>query len=355
MRVRPERVDRWEQTGKLSAAQVSNLAQATRTPRGFLYLSEPPKEHLPITDFRFMGSEEPLRPSPDLLETVFQMQRRCGWMHEELSAGGSTQLDFVGACTMDDSLKNLVATMQTAVNLKDGWTSSVDSWTDAWRFLRNLLEEAGVLVISNSLVGNNTHRRLDRTEFQGFAIADPFAPLIFINSSDFRAAQIFTLVHEMAHLVLAESGLTRFRQMHASPHVVERRCDAAAAEFLVPTQLLKDFWNTIPQGANPCQAVAEQFRVSTLVAGRRALDLNLIKRDIFDRIFQDSMAEATKRRTTRDGNFWSLQDSRIGAHFAAAVMRAVKEGRLSYVEAYGLTGLSGRSFPKIIEEMQIRL
>ncbi|WP_206743056.1 ImmA/IrrE family metallo-endopeptidase, partial [Pseudoalteromonas undina] len=59
----------------------------------------------------------------------------------------------------------------------------------------------------NSVVGNNTHRSLDRDEFRGFAIADDHAPVIFINATDTPQAQIFTLLHEFVHLLINESGV----------------------------------------------------------------------------------------------------------------------------------------------------
>ena len=82
---------------------------------------------------------------------------------------------------------------------------------DALRRLRNQFDAAGVLVCFNGVVGNNTRRKLDPKEFQGFALADEYAPLVFVNSADFKAAQIFTLAHELAHLFVAESGVSTFQ------------------------------------------------------------------------------------------------------------------------------------------------
>ena len=75
MQVKPERVSRWEITGKISIAQGDRLAERTYTPLGYLYLSKPPEEPLPIRDFRTRGDGPPKRPSQDLLDTIYQMQR----------------------------------------------------------------------------------------------------------------------------------------------------------------------------------------------------------------------------------------------------------------------------------------
>ncbi len=62
--------------------QLESFAQATHTPVGFLLLSEPPEEHVPIPDFRTMADQGVLGPSPDLLETLFHCQQRQEWYHD---------------------------------------------------------------------------------------------------------------------------------------------------------------------------------------------------------------------------------------------------------------------------------
>lgn len=351
-----DRVTEWEETGKISIAQADKLAAKTYTPLGYLYLSEPPDESLPIRDFRTRGDGPPKRPSPDLLDTIYQMQRRQSWMRDDLIGGGADPLEFVGAYSLADSITEVASAMRDALGLHAGWAEDRPTWRDALSFLRNRLDEIGVLVVFNGVVGNSTRRKLDPNEFQGFALVDEYAPLIFVNSADFIAAQMFTLTHEVAHLLIGETGLSVFDKLMPADHKAERFCDQVAAEFLVPQQELQDYWSVAAKFGNPYQAIARKFKVSAIVGARRALDLKLIDRDVFFVFYNDNKRQGQRRRTrSSDGHFWNTQKWRIGPRFAGAVARAASEGRLLYREAYRLTGLKGDTFERMPEEMGVHL
>ncbi len=362
IQVKVERVIEWERTGNISIAQADRLAERTHTPLGLLYLSKPPEDNLPIPDFRTRHADaSSLRPSLDLLETVYAMQQRQDWMREELIESGAEPLEFVGACIRAQSHVNVASAMRNVLGIEVGWAANMDSWIAALRFLRNRLDTAGVLVVFNGVVGNSTSRKLDPDEFQGFALVDEYAPLIFVNNADYIAAKMFTLAHELAHLCVGESGVSQFDRLQPSQNDTERFCDQAAAEFLVPESSFRDFWglvgrNTLAPTSVPFGSIARQFKVSAIVAARRALDLDLIDLETFFTFYENHKQQGgTNRPTTDGGNFWSTQRWRIGPRFAAAVVRAAKEGRLTYREACSLTGLSGETYENLAVKMDITL
>ena len=358
MQVSPERVLEWERSGRISIAQADKLAQRTHTPLGYLYLAEPPEDHLPIPDFRTRSDDTPSRPSPDLLETVETMLRRQAWMHDELIEDEAEPLDFVGAYGIDAPSRQVAVAMRDALQLAYNWASQVSTWTDALKLLRDQAEDAGVLVVFNGIVGNNTQRKLDPDEFQGFALVDKYAPLIFVNSTDFKAAQMFTFAHELAHLFVGETGVSIFKKFQPGPHAIERFCDQTAAEFLVPMDDLTNFWPTAKRANDRYQAIARHFKVSSLVAARRTLDLDLIDKNEFFRFYEEYQHtewDSRQQRKAKSGDFWNTQKWRIGPRFGTAVIRAVKEGRLLYREAYTLTGLKGDTFEEMPKKMGILL
>ena len=359
LKVSSEAVEEWERSGRITMNQAQDLAKHTLTPLGYLYLPAPPDDSLPIADFRTRTGDLPQKPSPNLLETVYQMQRRQAWMREEMIAQDDPPLDFVAAYGTDFSPQTVAVAMAETLGISEGWVSVVTSWTNALRTLRDIIESAGVLVVFNGVVGNNSHRKLDPEEFQGFALVDEYAPLIFVNNSDFKTAQIFTLAHELAHVFVGETGLSSLSRLESTEHDTEVMCNQIAAEFLVPEDQIHSWWETARRTPDPFQELARHFRVSTVVAARRALDTDLITRDSFFQYYEDNKAKTWAGNQPGEarggGNFWYNQRWRIGERFGAAVSRAVLAGRLTYTEAYRLTNLRGDTFAKMPEEMGFSL
>ena len=357
LHVKLERVLEWEHSGEISMAQVAKLAQYTYTPEGYLFLNEPPDDSLPIADFRTVGDQALGRPSPNLLDTIYQMQRRQDWMREELLIDETDPRGFVGAFEGNTDFEDVADGMREALTLEPDWASGNATWDAALRFLRNRIEEEGVLVFINGIVGNNTHRKLDPDEFRGFALIDEYAPLIFINNADFTSAQMFTIAHELAHIFVGAEGVSNFEALLPSDHATESFCNNIAAEFLVPHAVLEELWETIEKDEDPYRKIARKFKVSVIVAARRTFDLGLINRETYFEFYAKYLAGERRKKegNAGGGDFWNNQNMRLGRRFSTAVARAVKEGRLLHREAYRLTDLRGDSFESMPSKMGIRL
>lgn len=356
MRVRREHVQAWEQSGKISRAQAAGLARCTYTALGALYLKTPRIETLPITDFRLRDDSS--RPSLNLLETVETMLWRQAWMRDDLIEKGMDALPFVGSCTVMDSPREAACRLRAALQLHGRWTEELSGWTDALRRLRNRADAAGALVVFNGVVGNNAYRPLDPDEFQGFALADPYAPLVFVNNADCRAARMFTLAHELAHLLVGATGVSRLENLQSPSHAAERFCHQVAAEFLAPKDELKARWPASEQTHNDLQFVAGRFKISPLAAAQCALAAGLIERETCHRFYQDASGRLPQQSASRaqaGGPFWHSQRGRLGLRFGAAVAQAVQEGRLLYRDAYRLTDLKGKTFDEMPARFGVRL
>jgi Zn-dependent peptidase ImmA (M78 family) len=356
--VRFPQLDAWERGEKLPTfKQLEAFAKTTHTPLGFLFLPKPPVERLPIRDLRTVV-HGPAQPSPDLLDTIYAMQRRQDWLREERLEGEAGPLEFVGSARLNDDPSAIGQEMRRMTGLGDGWASKVSTWEEAVSELRRQIELLGVMAVVNGVVGNNTHRKLNVEEFRGFALTDPYAPLIFVNGADAKSAQMFTIAHELAHVWLGPEGegVSGFDGIFPGDARVEKFCDQAAAEFLVPAQELKEIWRVEKGKSEAFERLARRFKVSPIVVGRRALDLRLVDRKTFFDFYEKyTKRERQRARQAGGGDFYNNQNTRVGARFATSVIRAALEGRLSFKEAYDLTGLRGGAFQEYARRLGVDL
>lgn len=211
----------WEDGSKQpTLKQLEKFAAATHAPIGYLLLLEPPEESLPVPDFRTLGDTALSRPSADLLDTIYQCQLRQDWYRDHAVVNSEEPLRFVGSLSVETDVPTAATAMRTALRFAPSERGS--TWSDAFRRLTDHADKIGVLVMVSGVVGSNTHRKLDPEEFRGFALADAVAPVVFINGADTKAAQIFTLAHELAHLWLGESGISDADMVRTPGRHVER-------------------------------------------------------------------------------------------------------------------------------------
>lgn len=333
--------------------QLEEFAVQTYTPLGYLFLPEPPEERLPIPDFRTVADRGVARPSPHLLDTIYAVQLRQEWMRGFLMGQGEPTLSFVGSRSLDADHGEVAREIRRTLGLQARWSRVLPSWEEALRSLIQSIENVGVLVMVNGVVENNTHRPLDVEEFRGFVLCDTHAPVIFINGRDAKAAQMFTLVHELAHLWLGQGGISDFNALLPSENAVEIFCNKVAAEFLVPTGEMSTAWGEVKGEEKPFERLAGFFKVSPVLVARRALDLKLIFRRRFFDFYEASRKAAAERsaRRTGGGDFYRTLANRLGKRFPSAVYGAAREGRLQYRDAYQLTGLSGSSYDRFGREL----
>lgn len=351
--VKTDRVVEWEANGELTPKQAENLAQKTNTPYGFLFLSEPPEEKLPVPDFRTLEDGPLRKPSPNLLDTVYSMQRRQAWLREYLIEEEEEPKAFVGQFNLHSDFREVGTQMKKVLGLESGWARRAKTWTEALRVMREQVEEAGILIVFNGVVGNNTSRVLNVEEFRGFALVDAYAPLVFINGSDFKGAQMFTLAHELAHLWIGAEGVSNLEAMEVPPIDVEIFCNKVAAEFLVPAEELQECWYKADLQDEPFHWLARRFKVSAIVAARRALDLGLIDRPQFFEFFEAYKNNERRKTGNRSGggSFWLNQNTRVGRRYGRLVIEAAKQGRIVYQEAFKLLDMHGKTFDRYAEQL----
>jgi Zn-dependent peptidase ImmA (M78 family) len=192
----------------------------------------------------------------------------------------------------------------------------------------------------NGVVGNNNKRKLDPNEFRGFALSDLVAPLVFINGADTKAAQTFTLAHELAHLWLGRSGISNAGLLLSTNNATERWCNHVAAELLVPLAALKADYDKHADVASEVARLAGDFKVSKLVVLRRLYDARALNGARFSEMFASEMNSVQSAKHEGGGNFYLTESVRVSKRFGRALIASALEGQTLYRDALRLLSLS---------------
>jgi Zn-dependent peptidase ImmA (M78 family) len=322
--------------------QLEAFAHATHAPLGYLLMDEPPVEPIPIPDFRTVDGRPVPEPSADLLDTLFICQERQEWYRDHLRGDGAATLAFVGSVEVGADATSTARAIGTALHFDLESRRRAATWDDALRMFVEQAEALGILVMRNGVVGNNTHRKLDADEFRGFTLADPIAPLVFVNGADTKSAQMFTLAHELVHVWSGESGLGDERLTAGSDTARERWCDAVAAELLVPAVVMRTDFDPTRLIDAEIRRLARRFKVSTLVVLRRVLDIEAIAPAAFHRAYDDELQRlgTLGERGTSGGNFHNTEAVRVSRTFARALVTSTLEGQTLYRDAFRMLGIS---------------
>ena len=320
--------------------QVEAFAKATYTPVGYLFLQEPPVEKVPIPDFRTVDNQYVGHPSPNLLDTIFVCQQRQEWYRNHARSMGETPLAFVGSATLRDDIVETAARIRSALGFDLNERRQMPTWTDALRHFIEQADERGVLVMCNGVVYNNNYRHLDPEEFRGFAMADDLAPLVFINGADTKAAQMFTLAHELAHIWLGQSAVSDSQPTVVPEQHVELWCNQVAAELLVPIELMAQEFDGTATLADEVSRLARRFKVSALVVLRRIYDTGGLSRQQFWDAYKAEIQRLRAIPRGTGGNFYLTQAARLSKRFAAALVASTLEGQTRYNDAFRMLGFA---------------
>lgn len=320
--------------------QLEDFARATHAPVGFFFLPAPPVEQVPIPDFRTIRNEVIDRPSPNLLDTIYICQQRQDWYRDYARVTGEQPFPFVGSAKRAGDVVTTAADMRDALAFDLEERRQIPTWIDALHRFIEQADNLGILVMVNGVVGSNNHRKLDPDEFRGFALSDPLAPLVFINGADTKAAQMFTLAHELAHLWLGESALSDVEPRSTPANEVEEWCNRVAAELLVPLAVLREEYDPSPPLRDELDRHARRFKVSTLVILRRIHDAGSLTRDKFWAEYEAELARLLAIPSTSGGDFYLTTAARVGKRFARAIVVDTLEGRTLFRDACRMLGFS---------------
>lgn len=350
-----ERLKQWEEgINQPTIKQAQKLAKAYKRPFALFFLPEVPRDFQPLQDFRKTGAKELTTSSIFIIREIQQKQT---WISDVYEENKEDKLPFVGRFSIKDNPQQVAADILETLKIIPAsykTNNPIKEWIDA-------AESNGIFVSRTSFI--HSRLKLDSNELQGFAIADPYAPFVFINSEDWNASQLFTLVHELAHIWIAETGISNEIEPAIKNkdkyHPVELFCNEVAANALMPKTLLLSLDSSSFKSSKAVFQTAKQLGVSSFALLVRILNLNLIsiteyqklkkQADIdFAAYLKKEEAKKDKQKEKSGGpNYFLLQLNRNSRLFTQTVLDSFRGGFIEPTLASFLLNVQVNKFQKL--------
>lgn len=361
VKVPPARLEAWEDPDgkdRPTIRQAEILARAYRRPFAMLFLPDVPYDFTPLQDFRRSGAKELTTSAVFILR---ELQQKQAWISELHQESGEPPLPFVGRFKVTDAPAAVAQDILRTLGIDpEAYTESVP-----FREWMAKAEALGIFISRTSFI--HSRLKLDSGEFQGFAIADPHAPFIFINTEDWDRAQLFTLVHELAHIWIGASGISS--EIDAEPgtiaksHPTERFCNEVAAHALLPEAAMQRLSASLFGTSESIKHIAGRFGVSSLALLIRAYRRRMVSdtayhgmRSTLEKEFNAYLKEqatkaATKPKAKTGPSYYLLQLNRNGRLFTQIVLDSFRSGIIQPTLASSLLNAPVNGFAKFEKYM----
>ncbi|MBU0560540.1 MAG: ImmA/IrrE family metallo-endopeptidase [Bacteroidetes bacterium] len=340
--------------------QAQNLAKAYKRPFALFFLPDIPNDFQPLQDFRKTGSKEL---STSSVFIIREIQQKQAWISEINEDNNENTAPFVGRFSLKDNpikvAQDILDTLNiNPLNYKTNYP--ILEWIDK-------AESNGVFISRTSFI--HSRLKLDSSEIQGFAIADNYAPFVFINSDDWNAPQLFTLVHELAHIWIAETGISNDLEPSIKNaedyNPVELFCNEVAANSLMPKEYIESLDKKAFVNAKEVFKNAKLIGVSSFALLVRALNLNLLSLNSYKKLKietdheyneflkREAEKKARQKEKKKSGgpNYFLLQLNRNSRLFTQTVLDAFRGGYIEPTQASNLLNVKVNKFPKLEAQM----
>jgi Zn-dependent peptidase ImmA (M78 family) len=365
-RLQPSDILDWE-SGKArpTMAQAEDLANKLKVPFLVLFKSSPPEINLPIPDLRTMAGRRATNLSPNFFDVVTDCLLKQHWYKARLLEEGTEPLDFCDKFTLKSGVKAVAEDIVNRLGLDSALRTELRDWESFLSHIAKMAESIGIIVIRNSQVRFASRRPLDPEEFRGFALTDPIAPLVFINTKDVPPARIFTLVHELVHIWIGKTGISNTDPrvyIGSVPNEIERFCNAVAAEVLMPENEFRSAWRDDESVYSNLSRISRFFRVSVIAALIRARDADIVSFPLaeqlidaeYDKIQKSKEAFQEEEEGEEEGGptFWTMFGPRASRLLLSRVVRGLKDHKVTYLDAASLIGVKLRTLDSYLAKLK---
>ncbi len=355
--VSAEKLKEWEAgTNQPTIKQAQTLAKAYKRPFALFFLPEIPRDFQPLQDFR---SNDSKALGTGSIFIIREIQQKQAWISDSNEENNEPKVPFVGKFSINDNPINVAKDILNTLGINPtNYTNDnpIKEWIDK-------AESNGVFISRTSFI--HSRLKLDSDELQGFAIADPYAPFVFINSDDWNAPQLFTLVHELAHIWIAATGISNNIEpdlKHKDKlNPVELFCNEVAANALIPSEVINNIPTTVFNSAREVFNASKKLGISSFAFLVRALNLKLISFDSYKELKKSADIEyraflkreeekkAKQKAQEKKGgpNYYLLQLNKNSRLFTQTVLDAFRGGFIESTQASTLLNVQVNKFHKL--------
>jgi len=349
--------------------QLNRIAKTYRRPLLTFYMVAPPKKASRGEDFRSTGQEISGRENAlldSLLRDLKARQEMVRDLLEDLDE--ATSKSFVGSSRLTEGVETVAERVIGLLELpkrRTDWGSTPD---DFFKKLRSASEKIGVFVLLAGDLGSY-HSSLSEDVFRGFAIADEIAPFIVINDHDARTARSFTLIHELVHILLGQSGISGAPEsVHddSDKGRIEHFCNDVAGQVLLPPSFADRrppelASGTLPAATSYIETVAKRWLVSEPLVAFRLRRLGWISVNTYREL---SSAYAGRWASTKESmrvanqlkeggpSYYVVKQSRLGEALVDVVRRTLRENRVTHTKAARVLGVSLSSVEPLLKRYE---
>ena len=351
-----EKLKEWEEgTNQPTIRQAETLAKAYRRPFALFFLPEIPRDFQPLQDYRRKSAKTLGTASIFIMREIQQKQ---AWIRDVYEDNRESKLPFVGKYSLRDNPKKVAEDILTTLDIHPldySTENPIKEWIDK-------AESKGIFISRTSFI--HSRLLLDSEEIQGFTIADPYAPFVFVNSEDWDAPQLFTLVHELAHIWIAESGISneigpdiKFKE---TTHPVEIFCNEVAANALMPETIMTNLKMSTFDSIREVYKISKALGISSFALIYRAFNMGRITLDKYrtlkasaDKEFEEYLIrEEEKKIKNKDKKKggpspYLLRLNKNSRLFTQIVLDAFRGGFIEPTQASSLLNTQVNNFPKL--------
>lgn len=346
-------------------AQLAKIAKVYRRPLLTFYRQAPPKPEDLGRDFRGLNADVPTR-SKALLEALLRNTKARQEMVAEilLDEEDIEPLRFVGSSSISEGVDQVASRISNDLRLSENF-SRTEGPEVLFKQLRHRTEALGVFVL---LVGDlgSYHSAISEDIFRGFTFADKIAPFIIINDQDARVARSFTLLHELTHIYLGQSGVSGSSEednyIEGDFQRIERFCNDVASLILLP----KDFadlpverfsMSNKTSALSFIKQISVRWSVSEPLVAFRLRRIDLISTSLYDdlkRTFasrwstQKIDAKAAKKQQEGGPDYYVVKQHRLGSALVDVTRRALRENRTTHTKAATILGVKPSSVEHLL-------